>query len=69
MTRPRKLGLRDLKDEERQRYPGQLNVRITEEDLIDLHKACVMANMPASVLVRRAMRIAIDQVMAEAGQK
>ncbi len=69
MSRPRKLGLRDLKDEQRQGYPGQLNVRITEEDLIDLHKACVMANLPASVIVRRAMRIAIDQVMAEAEKK
>ena len=66
MSRPRKLGVRDLGIGERQGYPGQLNVRITEEDLIDLHKACVMANLPASVIVRRAMRIAIDQVMAGA---
>ena len=69
MSRPRKLGLRDLEADDTRRYPGQLNVRITEEDLIDLHKACVMANLPASVIVRRAMRIAIDQVMAEAEKK
>ena len=69
MNRPRKLGVRDLGVGDRSGYPAQLNVRITEAELVDLHKACVVANLPASVIVRRAMRIAIDQVIAEAGQK
>ena len=68
MSRPRKLGMRDLGTGHRQGYPAQINIRLTWEDLADLHAACVAANLSASTFVRTAMRDAIDR-LAEAEKK
>lgn len=68
MSRPRPLGMRDLGVGDREGYPAQINIRLTNADLIDLHEACLATNSPASVFVRNAIRREIER-LREADKK
>lgn len=61
MNRP-KIGMRSLGVGDREGYPAQINIRLTEADLVDLHEACVKVNLSASTFVRGLMRKEIERL-------
>lgn len=61
MSRPN-IGMRTLGVGDREGYPAQINIRLTEADLIDLHEACVATNQSASVFARTAIRREIERL-------
>lgn len=62
MSRPN-IGMRTLGVGDREGYPAQINIRLTEADLVGLHEACVATNQSASVFARSAIRREIERLL------
>lgn len=64
-TRRARAGMRGLGTTRGHAYLAQINVRLTEDDLTALHKACLRLKTSASAFARLAIRTQMQSIEAD----